>query len=173
MSMDDTDNQSLGRRLAAVVPTRIRSSYVAKTAVVFVLVVLVLGAVGGSMFLQTGAALRTDTNEQLTKSTGLQAEAIGQWIGLMKEEARLLSRSSAVRSRDSDTVTTYLSQEVEQRSKLPPEVTAAHYLDRSAMVIEASTRPAFVGVNPREEGVPWAQERLSFESADDSTSIEF
>jgi methyl-accepting chemotaxis protein len=166
--MDDTDSQSPVRRLAALVPGRIRSSYVAKTAVVFVLVVLVLGAVGGSMFLQTGAALRTDTNEQLTKSTSLQAESLGQWLGLMKEEARLLSRSAAVRSRDPETVTTYLSREVEQRSRLPAEVTAVHYFNRSVTVIEASTRPAFVGVNPREEGVSWAQESLSFDGADES-----
>ncbi|MFB6218188.1 MAG: methyl-accepting chemotaxis protein [Halobacteriaceae archaeon] len=154
-------------RLYGLLPSAIRTSYVARMAVALVLIVVVVGAVGGSIFVQTGAALREDTNDQLQRSTDLQSETLGQWLGLMKEEARLLSRSTVVKSRDNQRIQRFLTTEVEEAGRLPPEVVAVHYLNTSAFVIETSTNEKFVGVNPRQKGVGWAQDPPEFESGDD------
>jgi methyl-accepting chemotaxis protein len=44
---------------------------------------------------------------------------------------------------------------------LDPSVIAIHYLNTTGPVIEASSNDAFVGIDPRAEGVPWAQGGLT------------
>jgi methyl-accepting chemotaxis protein len=153
----------------SVVPDVIRKRYAAKLGVAFLLVILVIAAVGGVIFLQTEETLAADANQELEQSARMQADSLEQWIGRMGEEARLLSRAQPTKSANTSEVNAFLNSEVDQEGRLPPEVAALHVFDTEEGEIIASSREPFIGANPKEAGVPWAQEMPTFESPDDTT----
>jgi methyl-accepting chemotaxis protein len=155
--------------LGSVVPDAVRERYAAKLGVAFLLVIVVIAAVGAVIFIQTEESLAADTNQELEQSSRMQADTLEQWTGRMGEEARLLSRAEATSASDAVEVTEFLTREVDERGRLPSEVVALHVLDTEQTQIIASSKEPFIGANPREEGVPWAQEMPTFESSDETT----
>ena len=61
----------------SVVPDVIRKRYAAKLGVAFLLVILVIAAVGGVIFLQTEETLAADANQELEQSARMPAPVAG------------------------------------------------------------------------------------------------
>jgi len=150
----------MDRSLASVVPDRIRRSYALKFRLVAVAVVLVIATIGGLTYVQTQAELQSTTEERLETTAVSQSTALGAWVSDLRTDATLLTESRAVSTGDVATVDAYLDRKYGDGT-LDPSVLAVHYLDTSEPVILASSNDQFVGVNPRERGVPWAQGGLN------------
>ncbi|MDY6819282.1 MAG: methyl-accepting chemotaxis protein [Halobacteriales archaeon] len=163
--MDESRSQ-VSAGVWGILPDRIRRHFALKLGVAFLVVVLLISAVGSVIYFQSSTALAKDTNEQLEQSAITRAESLEQWIGRMRDEARLLSRSRRIKADDTAAVNEFLTNEVSEDGRLPPEVVALHVLDTEQFEIIASSNPGFIGVNPRKKGVTWAQQKPEFESPD-------
>ncbi len=156
-------------RPSDLVPGIVRKRHARKLAVAFALVVVVIASIGAYVFVETTDQLHDHTENELETTAEVQARELAQWNSQMREEARLLSRTDEVTTRDPEGIRAFLQEETSSDSaRLPEEIAAIHYLDTEEFVIRSSTNEAFVGVSPREEGVPWAQDGLSFEGPDDT-----
>lgn len=161
---DSTTNRGLSR----VVPDRLRRRYAAKLAVAFFIVILLISTAGVVIYFESQSAIAQDTNQQLEQSAVSNAETLSEWTGRMTDEARLLSQSQPLRLDDTTTTSQFLEREISGDGRLPSEVIALHVVNTTRFEIVASTNSDFVGVNPRKKGVPWAQQRPSFDGPDDT-----
>lgn len=143
-----------------VVPDVVRRSYAAKFLVAFVLMIVIIGAIGANIYVQTGQEVERSTKTHLQSTSKLHAATLDQWLDRMHEQTRLLSGSEAVKSRDAQRINPFLTYELNADDRLPPEVTAIHYYDRLNSKFTASTSEEFVGVNPQEKGMPWTDREI-------------
>lgn len=144
----------------------IRSSFSRKLAVLFLLVLVLIAGIGGAIYVQTGAALRESTEQEMKQATVLQANTVGEWVYQAKEKSRHLSESDRVSSDDPSAVETYLRDE---HHKSSAAIAAIHYYDTANNEVVASTVDGATGENYREAGIEWATDGLSFE--DDHQTI--
>jgi methyl-accepting chemotaxis protein len=133
---------------------------------------LILAAIGGVTYLQTQTQLQDTTEQRLETAAVSQSTNLGAWITNLKRDAELVSESDAVAGGDRTRIDQYLNESV-RGGTLDPSVMAVHYLDTSTPVIRASSNQQFVGVNPRTQGVPWAQNDLDLNGADPFVSDAF
>jgi len=143
-----------------VTPGWVSRRYAAKVAVAFVGMVLVIGAIGGYMYLSTDQTLSADAHQQLASSARTQAEQIGTMVADGEGQARMIADAHPVRGGDPQGINTYFDKLV-VHNDLVAGATAVHYVDATNGRILASTNHSRVGRDARSEGVPWATESLT------------
>ncbi len=143
--------------------TALRGSFSRKLGVLFLCVLLLIAAVGGIIYVQTGTALEQSTKDEMTQSTTLQANTVGEWVDRTRDNTRHMAASSPVASGDLPTVESYLRSEHQDAAA---SVAGIHYYDTSEQTVLASTDGGAADTNYRDAGVEWATEDLSVESAE-------
>ncbi len=81
--------------LGRLVPGPIRRSYALKFALALFSVLVIIGGVGGYIYLQTGTVLEEDTGRELNASAKIQAQFIDQTLRETRTEVERLSTSDA------------------------------------------------------------------------------
>lgn len=155
---EDTDDETAGFR--RFVPTFIRQNYTLKLAIAFVIILVAMTGIAGAAFFQTQSQLETEERSQLTAASETQADALGRWATQLRQEAQLLAESAAVKSDNLDRIQPFVTEKI-QNDEVPKSVLAIHYLNLSGPRIEASSKEQFIGLNPVEEGAPFAQDGIS------------
>ncbi|WP_439027770.1 methyl-accepting chemotaxis protein [Haloarchaeobius sp. DT45] len=84
--------------LGRIMPGPIRRSYALKFALALFSVLVVIGGVGGYIYLETGTALQEDTSRELSTSAEMQAQFIDQTLRETRTAVQGLSTSDAVQS---------------------------------------------------------------------------
>jgi methyl-accepting chemotaxis protein len=135
------------------VPDHVRERLILKLGLVFAVVVVVLAAVGGVTYVQTGDTLQQDTEAQLVGSTRVQAESVGEWVQRMEDRTRFVARASEVVEGDGGERLAFMQAELE---RLPDHAVAMHYVDISSTEVLASTDGAADGEGFDDAVVPWA-----------------
>nr|WP_276256532.1 methyl-accepting chemotaxis protein [Halovivax sp. TS33] len=141
----------------------LRSSFSRKLAVLFLIVLLLIAAIGGVIYVQTGTALEENTKQEMTQSTTLQANTVGEWVDRTRDNTRHMAASSPVASGDLPAVESYLRSEHQDAAA---SVAGIHYYDTSEQTVLASTDGGAADTNYRDAGVEWATEDLSVENAE-------
>ena len=147
-------------RIDRLFPAPIRRRFGLKFVTVGLAVILVTSLIGVAAVVTVDDTLRSNTEADLQASAQTKATLLNDWLTRLQSEATLLTQSDPVANGDTAAVDAYISSQ-QQSDTLPPSVQAIHYLDTERPRIIASSDETFVGVNPRAEGVPWAQSELS------------
>ncbi|MFB6177461.1 MAG: hypothetical protein ABEI99_10015, partial [Halobaculum sp.] len=150
----------------SVLPAVLRENYSAKLTVAFLVVALLVAGIGANTYLSTKTEVRQSTQDDLTRKAQLQAETLSQWVGSMRQEAVMLSSKTSLRMDDPGAVSPYLRSELDS-GRISREVAALHLLApvNGSLTVASSTAGKFVGLQPREQGVPWIS-KLNFDSSD-------
>ncbi|MFB6189648.1 MAG: methyl-accepting chemotaxis protein [Halapricum sp.] len=151
-----------------VLPERIRKRYGLKLILSFLVVIVVIGAIGGYIYLRTGDQLTRDAEQRMGTRALDHANALDTWVNNSESTTRVVSSALTAEARQ-DTVQQYLSSLVEQ-GDLTDGVRAVHYVNTDSGEILASSLQSRVGANPRQEGAPWAQKDMG--SIGDSAVLE-
>ncbi|MCU4741586.1 methyl-accepting chemotaxis protein [Halobacteria archaeon AArc-m2/3/4] len=128
----------------------------------FLCILLLIAAVGGIIYVQTGTALEESTKEEMTQSTTLQANTVGEWVDRTRENTRYISESGPVASGDLTEIESYLRSEHQDAAA---SVAGIHYYDTGEQTVLASTDGSATNADYRDADVEWAAEGLSFENS--------
>ncbi|MFB6296937.1 MAG: methyl-accepting chemotaxis protein [Salinirussus sp.] len=142
--------------LGTLVPDRIRESYALKFRIIAALVLVSVLLLGSLTFVQTQGELQQSTETRLETTAAAQAANLGGWVDGLRRQAALLAESSVVENGSPAAVSAYLRRTLSEGA-VDASVLAIHYVDTGGPVVRASSSEAFVGVNPQNEGAPWAQ----------------
>ena len=111
-----------------VLPGWLARSYAAKYAVGFLIVLVFVGTIGATIYVQAGTELGAATEDRLESNSVLQGQVLGQWVGELRGDADIISGSDAVLSDSSNRIRVHVNTKFEE-GELPPSVLAVHYLD--------------------------------------------
>jgi len=146
--------------------TRVRESYGTKLALALVLVVVLSVGVGSLVYQQTTDQLEGNVKADLMGSADAHANQLDAWLSNVRGQTQLASNQPALASGDSAQVQAALDG-LADSSELPDGVVAIHYYDAPSTTIEASSNEGFAGVNPAEQGAPFATDPPTFDGAND------
>ena len=134
-------------------PGRVRRSYAAKLAVGFLVVLLVVGAIGAVTYAQSSQELEAVTESRLESSSELQGIVLGHWLASVQGDARELSESPTIREGSPTTIDSTLDQKMTDGA-LPDSVAAVHYLN-----VDAGRERTYTSVDPPADAptgdLPW------------------
>jgi len=137
-----------------VVPDWIAESYAAQYAVGFMIVLVFVGTIAGTVYFQVGADLGTATEDRLESDSVLQGQVLGQWVEVLRSDADTVSATDAVVSGSENRIRVHVNTRFEEGG-LPPSVAAVHYVDG-----EGGPASTFVRGGDETEtdpaGLPWA-----------------
>ena len=150
----------------SLLPSVVRRSYAARLGVALAFAVVVIVVFGGVISAQTSAQLEDDVQEDLTVQSQTEAQQLDTWIRSIENGVRTTSRLPVFASGDTDAVKSELDSMVDDGG-LAQDVVAVHYLDTESMEFLSSSADEMVGVNPREQGAPFAQQDLNFDGPGD------
>ncbi|AGB15805.1 methyl-accepting chemotaxis protein [Halovivax ruber XH-70] len=153
----------MSKRLSASPIRALRSSFLRKLSLLFLLVLLLVAAVGGAIYLQTESSLQDSTEQEMTQSTTLQANTISEWVDRTREKTQYLSASGQVAGGDSAEIADYLRSEQQDSSA---SIAGIHYYDTGEQEVLTSTEASADGVNYRDADIEWALEGLALETPD-------
>ena len=151
----------------SLLPGVIRRSYAARLGAALAVAVVVMIGFGAVISTQASATLQDDVEGDLETLSETRTAELDAWLGSVQREAVLTSRLEAVRSGDGEAVDRALTDQLESGT-VPPDVVAIHYLDTESMVFTESTNDDFEGVNPAEQGAPFATDPPTFDGPSDT-----
>ena len=126
---------SLERLLRRISPDAVTRSYLAKFAVVMLVVVAAIGAVGAVTYAQTTDHLESNAQDDYTAVAELSATEFDVWAGDHRATARNLADNGAF-ARDPEEAEAYLSSQLAWQAD---DIVALHYVDRESGASIAST----------------------------------
>jgi methyl-accepting chemotaxis protein len=147
-------------------PDVIRRSYAARLGIALAFAVVVIVGFGAVISTQASATLQDDVEQDLTTLSETRTAQLDAWLGTVKREAATTAQHEAVRSGDPATVDGFIERRIEN-GQVPDDVVAIHYVDVAESEIVRSSADQFEGVDPAEQGAPFATDPPTFESADD------
>ena len=150
----------------SLLPSVVRRRYAARLGVALAFAVVVIVVFGGVISTQTSAQLQDDVQEDLTVQSQTEAGQLDTWIRSVESDVRTTSRLPVFASGDTDAVKVELDSMVDD-DDVPQDVVAVHYLDTDSMEFLTSSADEMVGVNPREQGAPFAQQEPKFDGPGD------
>ncbi|MFC6875144.1 methyl-accepting chemotaxis protein [Halobellus marinus] len=145
----------------------IRSSYGAKLGVALLAVVALVVGFGFVVQEQTSATLQDEVETDLRTSAETRAAELDTWLSGIEGQIRLHSTRDVIKSGDTEAISDHLRHTAEHDA-LPEGVVAVHYYDMESQTIEASSMETMEGVNPGDEGAPFATDPPTFETDDDT-----
>ncbi|MFB6242502.1 MAG: methyl-accepting chemotaxis protein, partial [Halobaculum sp.] len=149
-----------------IVPDLLAESYRAKIVAAFLVVVVLVAGIGANTYLTTRTQVQQSTEDSLQRAATLQAETLGQWLDSMQQEAVMVSSKETLQTTEADAAGEFLRGELDSE-RISAEVGALHLLApvNETLTVTSSSNENFVGIQPREAGVPWITE-LNFDDAD-------
>lgn len=124
---------------------------VTKIAVLLLTVLIVSGAAGGLLILQTDGAVSADAQESAVSSAEVQANAVNGWVVSLRSTAHSLGYAEAIQTGDTDRISEFLEHEVGEED-VAHNIEAAHYVDTSTGTIISSSADSSVGDSVTEIG---------------------
>ncbi|WP_254769294.1 methyl-accepting chemotaxis protein [Salinilacihabitans rarus] len=145
---------------------RLKGSFSLKLAVLFLAVVVVIAAIGGIIYVQTGTALEESTEETMERSTVLQANTLAEWVDRTEATSRHLAETDVVRAGDETAIGPYLEAE---RAEAPASVAAIHYYDRGTRTVLESSESGVAASAYADAEVEWTVDGLAFDEGSPTT----
>jgi methyl-accepting chemotaxis protein len=151
----------------SLLPATLRGSYATRLGVALAFAVVVMVAFGLVISAEATDTLEDDVRESQTGLADSQASELDAWLQSTERSVRASSDSRALRTDDRDAISDHLETAV-ATDQVSANVAAVHYLNTDSMTIEASSEPSFVGVNPANQGAPFAENPPSFDGPHDT-----
>ncbi|MFC4406837.1 methyl-accepting chemotaxis protein [Haloarchaeobius iranensis] len=152
--------------LARLVPGVVRRRYAVKFTVSILVVVLVIAGVGVVGYTQAADTVEQSTEDQLTETSSLRGDSLGNWVESMKIQTRSVSAGTELRQGAG--ARAYLRSE---RRRLSSDILSMHYVNASTGTIEASTVTPLEGRGLDEVEAPWTEADVASGSAGASDQV--
>jgi methyl-accepting chemotaxis protein len=147
-----------------LLPDPIRRRYVARLAVVFLLVAVVVGGVGAYAYVHAGEVVERDARAELRSSAEIKAANLDEWFTRMEVQMHAVAASSAFQG-DRSEATVFLFDVVQRDD----DIAAAYYIDTANDTVLTSVGDAQVA---SAETVTRAYGRKGFTSIEAETTGE-
>jgi len=151
----------------SLLPARLRGSYALRLGLALAFAVAVMLAFGLVISVQASTTLEDDVRGDLTATADSQAGQLDAWLVSTERSVRAASDSPELAADDPERITRHLTELVEN-DQVSENVAAVHYINTETMTIEASSDERFVGVNPVEQGAPFAENPPQFDGPHDT-----
>ena len=146
----------IARRLT---PGVVRRSYLAKFGAALLVVVLCIGAVGATTYVQTSDQLQDQAESEYTTASALTASSVSEWRAERTNNVRMLSQYEVLRSGSYDQIQSFLSFELEA---MPSDVRNIHYVEFQSQEVLASTEDELRRQQMTAETTPWSEQDISY-----------
>jgi methyl-accepting chemotaxis protein len=152
------------RRMASRVTRRltpglVRRSYLAKFGAALLVVVLCIGAVGATTYVQTSDQLESQAASQYTTAANLTASSVSEWRAERTNNVRMLSQYEVLQSGKEDRIQSFLGFELEA---MPADVQHIHYVSFQSEEVVASTNEALQHEQLSAEQTPWSTQDVAY-----------
>ncbi|ADQ66998.1 methyl-accepting chemotaxis protein [Halogeometricum borinquense DSM 11551] len=154
---------NVAQKLDNLLPEPLQRSYLAKLALLFVIVTVAVVAIGGYTYVTVAEEVSDSAQRDLQSTATLQSEQLSGWVSSQKQTARMVSRYSVFQTADNPVVSQYLRRE---KAVLPTAVTDVHYVDTENSRIVASSNSDAVGTDPLPEGTSFLTGSINMPVAD-------
>ncbi|MDS0299086.1 methyl-accepting chemotaxis protein [Halogeometricum sp. S1BR25-6] len=155
---------NIARTLDDLLPDRLRGNYLAKLALLFAVVTVVVVAVGGYTYVTVAEEVSDSAQRDLQTTATLQSEQLSGWMTQQRQTARMVSRYNVFQTANDPVISQYLRRE---RAVLPTAVAEVHYVDTEYSKVVASSREDAVGTAPLPEGTEFVEGSMEMPVADD------
>lgn len=118
----------------------IRNSYPAKLVIAFGFVMLVIGAVGVGIYVQTDRTLQADTRTDLESAARIESQALDEWFTEKQLEVTAISESAPLHSGNDSQAIQYLWDVVDRDD----DIEAAYFVDTANETVITSVGSARV-----------------------------
>jgi methyl-accepting chemotaxis protein len=146
-----------------VTPTAVRRSYLAKFAVVVIVIVAATVMVGTLSQREVSAELTRNVHEELRTTTELEASQLSTWLQSNQRSTRMLSAYAVFTEGDRAAIDERLDTELQQ---LPASTHSVHYVDLESRVVLESTNDDRVGQNLSDVDIEWMLSSLEMSNYD-------
>jgi methyl-accepting chemotaxis protein len=163
----EAEIRTMAENDSSLLPASVSGSYARRLGVALSLTILAMVAFGLVVSTQATATLTEDVEQDMTALSNSQAQQLDSWLSNTQRSIRSTSGHPALAGGDADRAQRYLSSLVE-RNATSENVVAVHYLDTATMTFEASSSEAFVGVDPGQQGAPFAEDPPAFDGPADT-----
>jgi len=137
----EPEEPRLYARLArTVLPAGIRRSYGAKFAVAFLLVVMLISALGVASYVQTQEITRVDAERTLQSNADLRADSTSDWVASLRAETRGGATTDVYRVAQLSEIRGHLRRSLQRAA---PHVVGFHYVDPGTGEIRVSTAAGY------------------------------
>ena len=151
--------------ISSKVPDQIRSSYTRKFAVMALVIVLVVVAVGFTTQASVSDRVTDQQRETVETNAELEAKALGQWLTGQKDQIRVLSSHRGLDTDDPTATQETLEAELD---RMPESTAALHFVDRENERIITSTNESLDGQPLNATNIWWNPEvGFTFENSAD------
>ncbi|MFC7057909.1 methyl-accepting chemotaxis protein [Halovenus salina] len=157
----------MAKKASSILPSFVQGSYAVQLTVALSFAILVMVAFGAVISVQASNTLEDTVEEDMVGLADSQAGELDSWLLSTQRSVRAASDSPALDTDDTATVSEELQRWVENE-QVSEHVAAVHYLNTETMTFEASSNEQFVGLNPGEQGAPFAEDPPSFDGPSDT-----
>lgn len=134
-------------------PALLRRSYLAKFVVAFLVVVLLMAAVGSTNYIAAKQTIESDATAQVESTAALQASTVAGWARTMKTHARAAASSEEVRGENHWRIRQHLFGVIRGATV---DIVDIHYVDIEADSVVVGTNPSLQGDSLDAVDRPWA-----------------
>jgi methyl-accepting chemotaxis protein len=151
----------------SLLPSSFGDSYAVKLGFALAFAVVVIVVFGVIISAQASATLAEDVERDTTAIADTQAVQLNSWLETVRRNVRTTSSLPVFASGAETDIQNRLEQ-LTQNDEVPPDVVAVHYVNIEDAEIAASSNEQFIGVNPAEQGAPFATNQPDFSGPDDT-----
>jgi methyl-accepting chemotaxis protein len=148
-------------------PSFVEESYAVRLGVALSFAIVVMVCFGLVISTQATGTLEDDVETDLTGDAETQASELESWVENTERSVRATSASAELDADDPTATSDYLETLVET-DRVSTDVAAVHYVDTEQSRIVASSNESFVGVNPADQGAPFATNPPEFSGPHDT-----
>jgi methyl-accepting chemotaxis protein len=158
----------MSEKRGSLLPQFFQGSYATRLGLALAFAIIVMVAFGVVISVQASNTLEDDVEEDMSGLSSAQASELDGWLQSTERSVRANSANPELNANDTDEITDHLQSMVEN-DQVSEHVAAVHYMNTDTMTIEASSMPdQFEGVNPADQGAPFAQNPPSFDGPQDT-----
>ncbi|ELZ35017.1 methyl-accepting chemotaxis protein [Halogeometricum pallidum JCM 14848] len=154
----------VARQLDELLPEALRRNYLAKLALLFAVVTVVVVAIGGYTYVTVAEEVSHSAQRDLETTATLQSEQLSGWMTQQRQTARMISRYNVFQTANDPVISQYLRRE---KAVLPTAVAEVHYVDTEYSKIVASSREEAVGTAPLPDGTEFVEGSMEMSIADE------
>lgn len=149
----------LSRAGKVVTPGFVRRSYLAKFGVALLVVVLCIGAVGATTYVQTSDQLQQQAETEYTTAATVSASSVFEWRQERSNNARMMAQYSVLVDGNYSQIQSFLNGEI---GSMPTDVQNLHYVQLKTRESVASTNSGMHRQRLNEDIAPWSAQDIEY-----------
>jgi methyl-accepting chemotaxis protein len=150
---------SIGRVARFLTPGFVRRSYLAKFGVAILVVVLCIGAVGATTYVQTSDQLEEQAKTEYTTAATSSASSVSEWRQERTNNVRMMAQYNVLVEGNYSQIQSFLNDEI---TSMPVDVQNIHYVQFQSQESVASTDSGMQRQRLNGDVAPWTTQDIDY-----------